>query len=170
MIDLDRRPPPTEFGERIGLRVVKLLEACNVSTFRLSDGRVGGTIFGQPVVLLTASGAKTGRRRVKPLLALAEEGSWCVIASRGGTRNNPDWYVNLQAWAAGAVTESGAPLQPPTIEAAGMNGPVEVAVAFLYGDEREAVWAQLVSAYRKFDSYQERVPGRRIPVVRFTPH
>jgi deazaflavin-dependent oxidoreductase (nitroreductase family) len=97
-VDLDGRPAPTPFSERTGLLAVRFMEATNISLFRLSKGKVGGTIFGAPVVLLTTSGRTTGIRRTKPLLALEDGISWIVVGSRGGTSSNPDWYENLVAY------------------------------------------------------------------------
>ncbi len=170
MVDLQRRPPPNDFSERIGLRVVRLMEACNVATFRLSEGKVGGSIFGLPVVLLTASGRTTGIRHVKPLLALPGSGSWAVIASRGGTRAHPEWYRNLESWIDGGVTAAGSALEPPTVEVAGMDAPAVVDASVLAGDERRAVWDEMVTVYGRFDAYQDRGIEREIPVVRLTPH
>jgi hypothetical protein len=167
--DLDGRPPTTPFGERTGLLMVRLMESNNIALFRLSNGRVGGTIFGAPVVLLTTSGRRTGVRRTKPLLALEDGGSWIVVASRGGTTRNPDWFENLLEHEGRASTPSGGPmLEPPVVEAAGAE-PVVVATEVLSGEERERWWDRLVAIYPKFVSYQRRASHRTIPVVRLTP-
>ena len=44
-----------------------------------AGGGVGGAIYGTPVLLLTASGRVTGRRRTKPLLSLEDEAGWIVV-------------------------------------------------------------------------------------------
>jgi deazaflavin-dependent oxidoreductase (nitroreductase family) len=168
VVDLDARPAPTAFSERTGLLGMRVMEAANISVFRLSKGRVGGTIFGAPVVLLTTSGRTSGRRRTKPLLSLEDGTSWIVAGSRGGTTRNPDWYENLLAFIRSTTTAGAAKLTPPEVEAAAGHR-VAVKPRVLHGPERELWWSELVGVYPKFEAYQQRVPHREIPVVRLTP-
>jgi deazaflavin-dependent oxidoreductase (nitroreductase family) len=168
MVDLDARPAPTPFSERTGLLGVRVMEATNICLFRLSKGRVGGTIFGAPVVLLTTSGRKTGVRRTKPLLALENGDSWIVAGSRGGTTHNPDWYENLLAFERRGPVSTAPELAAPEVEYAGDHR-VRVTSKVLNGRDREQWWSRLVSAYPKFAAYQQRAPHRKIPVVRLTP-
>lgn len=173
VVDLDSRPAPTAFSERSGLLGVRVMENINISLFRLSKGRVGGSIWGSPVILLTVSGRRTGVRHTKPLLALPDDGSWIVAGSRGGTTHHPDWLLNLVAYEAqvrdGVVpTRDGRPLAAPVVEWPGAHrAPVRTTV--LEGDERARWWRELVRVYAKFDSYQQRAPHREIPVARLTP-
>jgi deazaflavin-dependent oxidoreductase (nitroreductase family) len=162
VVDLDARPAPTPFSERTGLLGVRVMEATNICLFRLSKGRVGGTIFGAPVVLLTTSGRTTGIRRTKPLLALQDGDAWIVAGSRGGTSKNPDWYENLVAF------HQRADLAAPVVECAGDHR-VAVRSTVLRGRERDEWWSRLVAVYPKFDAYQQRAPHREIPIVRLTP-
>ena len=173
MVDLDSRPPPTEFTERVGLLGVRYMEAINLCLFRVSHGWVGGSIWGSPVVLLTTSGRRSGTRRTKPLLSLPDGDSYILVGSRGGTTHDPDWFKNLLAYEeqveTGEVrTLSGEPLEPPVLEWVD-DGIAEVRTTVLEGSERDAWWDQLVDVYPKFASYQERSPGRLIPVLRVTP-
>ena len=46
-----------------------------------------------PVVLLTTTGARSGRTRVNPLVALLEGDRIYVVASKAGAPTHPDWYV-----------------------------------------------------------------------------
>ncbi|MDP1819048.1 MAG: nitroreductase/quinone reductase family protein [Acidimicrobiales bacterium] len=173
MVDLDARPPATPFSERTGLLGVRVMEAINVSLFEVSKGRVGGTIWGSPVVLLRVSGRRSGIRRTKPLLALPDGDAWILVGSRGGTTEHPDWYRNLLAYEAqetqGVIsTYDGQPLAAPVVTWAGdHHAPVRAEV--LHGEERERWWARLVAVYPKFASYQQRASDRLIPVVRVTP-
>ncbi len=133
------------------------MESVNLCLFRLSKGRTGGTIFGVPVILLTTSGRRTGARHTKPLLALEDDGSWIVVASRGGTQHDPDWYRNLEAYA--AQVDSGGPeagaveLAPPEVEPAGA-APVAVTAERLQGAERREWWDRLLEVYPRFAAYQ----------------
>ena len=55
----------------------------------------GGRIDGRELVLLTTTGAKSGKPHTTPLIYLAEGDHVYVIASKGGAPANPDWYYNL---------------------------------------------------------------------------
>jgi deazaflavin-dependent oxidoreductase (nitroreductase family) len=164
VVDLASRPPPTPFSERTGLLGVRVMESINVSLFRLSAGHVGGTIFGEPVILLTTTGRKSGKRYTKPLLALrGRSGSWFVVGSRGGTSGHPDWYLNLCAY----IADPG-PLLAPVVESRD-GTPVAVVPKNLTGATRQKWWDRFVAVYPKFDAYQRRAPNRLIPVIRLTP-
>ena len=52
---------------------------------------------GMPILLLTMTGAKTGRTLVRPLCYSRDGGRIVVIASYGGSARNPPWYYNLTA-------------------------------------------------------------------------
>jgi deazaflavin-dependent oxidoreductase (nitroreductase family) len=167
MVDLDARPAPTPFAERVGLLAVRSMEALHLSIFRLSKGRAGGTIFGAPVILLTTAGRRTGDQHTKPLLALDDEGSWIVVGSRGGTSEHPDWFRNLLAYHRPEAERHGAQLTAPEVEHA--HGTTTVDFEVLEGDERATWWARLTEVYPKFDAYQHRATERTIPVIRLTP-
>ena len=68
-----------------------------IEEFRSNGGKVGGGFEGAPVLLLTTSGAKSGKTRVNPMMYLAEGDRMYVFASKAGAPTNPDWYHNLVA-------------------------------------------------------------------------
>src|ERR1700679_2998726 len=68
-----------------------------IEEFRANHGVVGGGFAGAPVVLLTTTGAKSGLKRVNPLVALIDGDTFYVIASKAGAPTSPDWYHNLVA-------------------------------------------------------------------------
>jgi deazaflavin-dependent oxidoreductase (nitroreductase family) len=171
MVDLGSRPAPTPYSEAVARLNMFGMETINVFLFRLSHGKIGGSVWGTPVILVTASGSHTGTRYTRPLLALPDPevtGAWVVVASRGGSSGHPDWFRNLEAYEAGTTTDDGAPLLPPTVTADG-GAEVEVRMTVLEGAERELWWERLVGVYPKFTGYQERIPHRVIPVLRLSP-
>ena len=164
-IDLHARPPQTPFTERLALGSVRYLEAVSMGWYRAAGRGVGGSIYGAPVLLLTASGRVSGRRRTKPLLSLEDDDGWVVVGSRGGMAGHPEWYLNLLAYEA----DPDAPhLDPPEVEVAG-RPPVSVRATVIEGDERARWWERLVSVYPRFAAYQERATERVIPIVRLSP-
>lgn len=65
-----------------------------IETFRANKGNVSGP---NRLLLLTTTGAKSGKPRTVPL-AYSTDGEHLVIAaSKGGAPSNPDWYFNLLA-------------------------------------------------------------------------
>jgi len=68
-----------------------------ISEFRTNQGKVGGAMDGMPILLLTMTGAKTGRTLVRPLCHSRDGDRLVVIASYGGAPRNPPWYHNLIA-------------------------------------------------------------------------
>jgi F420H(2)-dependent quinone reductase len=70
-------------------RAVDKLNQSVIDEFRANQGRVGGPLEGWPVLLLTMTGAKTGRTLVRPLCYSRDGDRIVVIASRGGAPSNP---------------------------------------------------------------------------------
>ena len=78
-------------------RAVDALNQSVIAEFRANQGRVGGPLEGWPMLLLTMTGAKTGRTLVRPMCYSRDGDRIVVIASYGGAPNNPPWYYNLLA-------------------------------------------------------------------------
>ena len=68
-----------------------------IKEFRENDGKVGGQFEGAPLVLLTTTGARTGKVRTNPLVSLVDEDRVVIFASKAGAPTNPDWYHNIMA-------------------------------------------------------------------------
>ncbi len=67
-----------------------------IAEFRANGGKVEQ--FGDaPLVILHTIGAKSGKLRETPLVALDNEDGLFVFASKAGAPDNPDWYHNLKA-------------------------------------------------------------------------
>src|SRR3954466_9745118 len=69
----------------------------NAEKYMESGGAEGTELQGQPVILLTTIGAKTGKIRKTPLMRVEHGGEYAVVASLGGAPKNPGWYYNLKA-------------------------------------------------------------------------
>jgi len=68
-----------------------------IQEFRENNGNVGGNFEGAPMVLLNTTGAKTGKSRTNPLVALVDDDRVFIFASKAGAPTNPDWYHNIIA-------------------------------------------------------------------------
>ena len=109
---------------------------------------------GANLLFLTTVGRRSGKSRTTPLLYLADEGDWIVVASNGGADWEPGWWLNLQ---------SGS---PATVEVGGSRAPVTGAE--IVGPERDRVWEVLNEKVFNYNGYQAKV-SRQIAVVRLTP-
>jgi deazaflavin-dependent oxidoreductase (nitroreductase family) len=66
--------------------------------FRISNGRMFATsaLSGLPIVMLTTTGAKSGRRRTVPLVGIQDGDKVVLIASFHGNTHHPAGYHNLR--------------------------------------------------------------------------
>ena len=123
----------------------------HVAIFRLSGGRVGGTAYGAPILLLHYRGAKSGKERVAPLLYMPDGERMVIVASKGGYTKNPGWYHNLKA-------------HPETQVELPKEGRVAVRARVATAEERRELWPRVVDLYAGYAEYQDST-SREIPVV-----
>ncbi|MET1232488.1 MAG: nitroreductase/quinone reductase family protein [Candidatus Limnocylindrales bacterium] len=115
--------------------------------------RVGHVSRRWPVLLLTTTGAKSGKARVTPLNFSVDGDRLVVIASAGGASRHPAWYLNLVA-------------NPDvTIELGGETFAARASTA--EEPERTRLFDQQAAVMSFFDGYRKRVKARQIPVVVF---
>jgi deazaflavin-dependent oxidoreductase (nitroreductase family) len=119
-----------------------------------SGGTRGLTLRGKPVVLLTTLGAKSGALRKTPLMRVEHDGSYAVVASRGGAAKNPQWYFNLVA--------------NPVCEL--QDGPRrgDYLAREAAGEERSMWWARALEVWPDYEGYQAKT-SRVIPVFVLDP-
>lgn len=122
--------------------------------YRATRGRVGGTLAGGPVVLLTTNGRKTGKERTVPLLYLPDGDDLVIVGSNGGTSTHPAWWLNLRANPVARVEVGDRRLRVRAREAS--------------LEERARLWPRLVEMYGGYEGYQEKT-DREIPVVILHP-
>jgi hypothetical protein len=83
--------------------VLKLAMSVIVLLYRLTYGRIGGRMMGNPVLLLTTIGRKSGKAHTIPLAYFEADGSLFIVASNGGAPRHPAWYLKLVTNPAGAI-------------------------------------------------------------------
>ncbi|WP_187776117.1 nitroreductase family deazaflavin-dependent oxidoreductase [Antrihabitans cavernicola] len=132
--------------------VVKAAAANDIRKQRKS----GGTALsqGNPVVLLTTVGRKSGQERTVPLFFTEDDDRIVVVASYGGQDVHPAWWLNLRDAGEGWV------------EVGGKKHKVTPTVA--EGPERERLWKKLTDFFPNYDKYEAKT-ARKIPVVVLTP-
>lgn len=107
-----------------------------------------------PTLLLTTTGRNSGEPRSLPLIYGEHEGSYVVIASKGGMPTHPLWYRNLEA----------NPACTLQVGAKTVKGTARVAE----GDERAEIWDMMAKIYPPYLDYQ-KATDREIPVVVIDP-
>src|SRR5215813_2501789 len=70
-------------------RAMDELNQAAIREFRANQGKVGGQMEGMPILLLTMTGAKTGRTLIRPLCYSRDGERLVIIASYGGAPRNP---------------------------------------------------------------------------------
>jgi len=122
----------------------------NIEEFRANEGRLGGSFAGAPMLLLTTTGARSGKRYTNPLMYLPDGDRLVVFASKGGAPTHPDWYHNLLANPRAGV-EVGTESR-------------DVIAVMASGAERDELFTRQAELYPQFGEYQ-RGTTRQIPVV-----
>ncbi|MDQ6772917.1 MAG: nitroreductase family deazaflavin-dependent oxidoreductase [Candidatus Dormibacteraeota bacterium] len=107
-----------------------------IAEFRAKGGR-GVENFGDRLLLLTTTGAKSGTVRTHPVAYTPVEAGYVIVGSKGGAPTHPAWYHNLVAH------------PEATVEVGTDHFPVRARV--VHGEEYE----------RLFSAHAERMPAFR---------
>lgn len=114
----------------------------------------GVEVLGRPIVLLTVRGAKTGALRYTPVMRVEHDGSYAVVASKGGAPEHPTWYHNIVA-------------HPEIVLQDGTEAK-EYTAREVDGAERAQWWERAVAAFPNYAEYQEKTE-RQIPLFVLDP-
>ena len=124
-----------------------------VEEYEGSGGTRGNMLRGTewPVIIVTTRGAKTGKLRKFGLMRVEHGGEYALVASKGGTPENPLWYQNLVADPTAVMIQDGPE-------------PFDAQVREVNGEERAEWWERAVAAYPPYAEYQTKAT-RQIPVL-----
>ena len=81
-------------------RMATLVTRMHARVLRLSRGRLRRSLFlagGQPVLVLTTRGRRTGRPRSTPVAYFRDGERLVISAANAGLDQPPAWWLNLQA-------------------------------------------------------------------------
>ena len=121
-----------------------------ISEFRANQGKVSGQLAGMPILLLTTTGAKSGRAITKPLAYSLDGDRIAVIASFAGAPKSPPWYYNLVANPVATVELGSERFQ--------------VRATVTSGEERQRLFNRQAEQMPIFNEYQKKTT-RQIPVI-----
>ena len=125
-----------------------------IREFRENGGNCSGWLKGAPMILVTMTGAKTGRELCSPLVYSTDGDDIVVIASKGGAPENPQWFHNLVA--------------NPTVTVEVGTDTWQATAELTEGDERKRLFDAQAALMPQFAEYEKSATehGREIPVFR----
>ena len=134
--------------------LMRLFLKGHVTLYRLTGGKIGGKMAGNPILLLDSIGRKSGQKRTTPLVYFQDGDDYVIIASNGGAPSHPAWYYNLKS-------------TPQTMIQV-MDKQIPVTAAVAAPAERGRIWPALIAKHDQFRQYQEKT-AREIPLVILSP-
>jgi len=110
--------------------------------YEASDGAKASTLRGVPIIVLTTVGAKTGALRKTALMRVEHDGRYAVVASKGGSHDEPKWAENMRR-------QSHVELQDGDLKR-------DYDARELSGDERAAWWERATAVWPDYANYQTK--------------
>ena len=132
----------------------KLVTKVNLWLLWVSRGRLGNSFLGRPIILLTTIGHKSGQPRTQPVYFMRDGQRIVLVASNGGSPENPLWLLNLQANPLVTVAEHGSSQKMTS----------RIATA----EEKAQWWPRLIEMFPMWQEVEDR-SLRRFPVILLEP-
>ena len=130
-------------------KFIKPYSKLNVFMYKLTGGRILGKLAGRPVMLVTMTGAKSGKKRTVPLMYVPYKEGVILVGSQGGAPKSPVWVKSVQ--------------QNPDVTVQYKSKIMELRARQVDDAEKAEVWPVCVEHYHEYDDYQKRTE-RNIPV------
>ena len=128
-----------------------LFGEAHVRRYRETDGEVGYIWRrGSKILLLTTTGRTSGEQRTTPLIYEDAGDRLVIVASKGGSPEDPGWYRNL--------------VKDPQVELQVKGDVFPAHARTATGEERAELWELAARQWPDYDAYQQKT-DREIPVV-----
>lgn len=124
--------------------------ARHVRRYVETDGRSGHRWGGAHTLLLTTRGRKSGKLRRTALIYGRDGDRYLVVASKGGAKKHPSWYLNL--------TEN------PEVQVQVGADRFAARALTATAEEKLRLWRLMASIWPEYERYQAKTK-REIPVV-----
>jgi deazaflavin-dependent oxidoreductase (nitroreductase family) len=123
---------------------------------RLTGGRymLIHMLTGLPGCMLTTTGAKSGKPRSVPIVAIPVGEDYILIGSNFGEDRSPAWYYNLKANPEATITTASRQSQYLARE--------------VTGQEYDVYWAKAVGTFPGYEAYRRWASRRHIPILLLT--
>ena len=115
-----------------------------------SDGKKGHKWHGVRTLVLTTTGRRSGDKRRNALIYGTDGDDYLVVASNGGHKNHPLWYLNLVA--------------DPNVQVQVVGERFKARARVASPEEKKRLWPKMVKIWSDYEKYQTRTE-RDIPVV-----
>ena len=122
----------------------------HIQDYVRSDGRKGHRWSGVHTLLLTTRGRRTGKLRRTALIYGRDRDRYLIVASQGGAKKHPNWYLNLVA-----NPEVTVQVQADVFAARATTATSR---------QKPRLWKLMAEIWPDYDRYQAKT-SRDIPVV-----
>jgi deazaflavin-dependent oxidoreductase (nitroreductase family) len=128
-----------------------LYGAEHVARYQATDGEEGYIWKrGTTILLLTTVGRKSGETRTTPLIYREVDGSYVIVASKGGAPEHPGWYLNLK--------------DKPVVDLQIKGDRFKARARDADATEHAELWPKMSEVWPDYDEYQAKT-DRQIPIV-----
>ena len=134
--------------------ILMLWMAFHVGIYRLTGGKLGGSMGGYKLLLLTTTGRKSGKAHTNPVGCFDHKDGYVIVASNRGQPNNPAWYHNLKS--------------NPRVTVQVLDKVMSATAEVLSGEARAQAWQQVIATAPSYAKY-EKHSTREIPLVLLRP-
>ena len=130
--------------------VRRFMISLHAALYRLTAGRLGSKVWGLPVLLLTTTGRRSGRKRTVPLTYFTQGDAYVLVGSKGGAPTHPAWYLNL--------------VRDPSVEVQTGNERRRMRARAATPEEAERLWPRILAEAPGYGKYRKKT-SREIPLV-----
>lgn len=131
---------------------IKWFMTINAFLIKISNGKIGGKLGTQTILILHTTGRKSGQPRSIPIAYFFHEGKYLIVESNWGKDNHADWYFNLQKQPQASIEVNGRM--------------IKVNSSFAEGEEYARLWEYVTKKHAPYLEYQ-KMTERKIPIVVF---
>ena len=131
---------------------IKWFMTINAFLIKISNGKIGGKLGTQTILILHTTGRKSGQPRSIPIAYFFYEGKYLIVESNWGKDNHADWYFNLQKQPQASIEVNGRV--------------IKVNANFAEGEEYARLWEYVTKKHAPYLEYQ-KMTERKIPIVVF---
>ena len=131
---------------------IKWFMTINAFLIKISNGKIGGKLGTQTILILHTTGRKSGQPRNIPIAYFFHEGKYLIVESNWGKDNHADWYFNLQKQPQASIEVNGRM--------------IKVNASFAEGEEYARLWEYVTKKHAPYLEYQ-KMTERKIPIVVF---
>ena len=133
----------------------KFFMGLQVFIYRLTGGKLGGSMGKFKVLILTTKGRKSGKILSNPVGYFERDGKYIIVASNSGSDKNPSWYYNIKG-------------NPNDVTIQVNEKIMRVTPEIVLGEQRKPVYEWIASIAPNFGDYEKKTT-REIPLVFLKP-